>query len=129
MTHRKSYTINDFYQFYLSNIERDTVYDIDYKVYRQIIEDYFKFIADQVIEHSREFKLPCRLGNLSIVKRRPKNFDNKSLRIDYHESAIQGKAVYFINEHSRYQFVATRANKRRLAQIIKNREHDYVEIK
>lgn len=40
MTHRKSYTISDFYQFYLSNIERDTVYDIDYKVYRQIIEDY-----------------------------------------------------------------------------------------
>ena len=34
MTHRKSYTISDFYQFYLSNIERDTVYDIDYKVYR-----------------------------------------------------------------------------------------------
>ena len=144
MTHRKSYTINDFYQFYLSNIERDTVYDIDYKVYRQIIEDYFKFIADQVIEHSREFKLPCRLGNLSIV-----NFDNKSLRIDYHESAIQGKAVYFINEHSdyykfryywskkdslltnktKYQFVASRANKRRLAQIIKNREHDYITIK
>ena len=59
MTHRKSYTISDFYQFYLSNIERDTVYDIDYKVYRQIIEDYFKFISDQVIERSREFKLPC----------------------------------------------------------------------
>lgn len=30
---------------------------------------------------------------------------------------------------TRYQFVATRANKRRLAQIIKNREHDYVEIR
>lgn len=146
---KKSYTIIDFYQFYKSNIEQDTVYDIDYKVYRQIIEDYFRFIAEEVIERSKEFKLPCRLGYLSIVKRQPKHFDNNSLRIDYHESAVQGKAVYFINEHSnyykyryywskkeslltnktRYQFIATRANKRRLAQIIKNREHDYTEIK
>ena len=80
--------------------------------------------------------------------RYPKNFDSKSLRIDYHESKVQGKIVYFLNEHSdyykfrflwskknsllinktRYQFVATRANKRRLAQIIKNKEHDYIEI-
>lgn len=146
---KKSYTITDFYEFYLSQIERDTVYDIDYKTYRHIVEDYFKYIVEEVMDNSREFKLPCRLGNLSIVKRQPKNFDNKSLRIDYHESKIYGKPIYFTNEHSnffkfrflwskkdclltnktKYQFIATRANKRRLAQIIKNREHDYVEIK
>lgn len=50
MTHKKSYTVIDFYQFYLSNIERNTVYDIDYKLYRQIVTDYFKFIAEEVIE-------------------------------------------------------------------------------
>lgn len=146
---KKSYTVIDFYEFYLSYIERDTVYDVEYKVYRQIVEDYFRYIVEEVMEKSREFKLPCRLGNLSIVKRQPKNFDNKSLRIDYHESKIQGKSVYFINEHSnyykfrflwskkdcllinktRYQFVASRANKRKLAQIIKNKEHDYMTIK
>lgn len=149
MTNKKSYTIIDFYQFYISNVEKDTVYSVEYKVYRSIVEDYFKYIIQEVMENSKEFRLPCRLGYLSIVKRQPKNFDNKSLRIDYHESAIQGKAVYFINEHSnyfkyrflwskkeslltnktKYQFVATRANKRRLAQIIKNREHDFTEIK
>lgn len=146
---KKSYTISDFYEFYLSYIERETVYDVDYKTYRQIVEDYFKYIVEEIMENSREFKLPCRLGNLSIVKRQPKNFDNKSLRIDYHESKIYGKPIYFTNEHSnffkfrflwskkdclltnktKYQFIATRANKRRLAQIIKNREHDYVEIR
>lgn len=146
---KKSYTVIDFYEFYLSYIERGTVYDVEYKVYRQIVEDYFRYIVEEVMEKSREFKLPCRLGNLSIVKRQPKNFDNKSLRIDYHESKIQGKPVYFINEHSnyykfrflwskkdcllinktRYQFVASRANKRKLAQIIKNKEHDYMTIK
>lgn len=149
MIDKKSYTIMDFYQFYLSNIDKDTVYDIDYKLYRQVVEYYFKHIVQEIMENSREFKLPCRLGNLSIVKRQPKNFDNKSLRIDYYESKLQNKPVYFINEHSdyykfrflwskkdcllknktKYQFVASRANKRRLAQIIKNREHDYLTIK
>ena len=94
---KKSYTISDFYEFYLSYIERETVYDVDYKTYRQIVEDYFKYIVEEIMENSREFKLPCRLGNLSIVKRQPKNFDNKSLRIDYHESKVQGKAVYLMN--------------------------------
>lgn len=146
---KKSSTIIDFYNFYLSQIDRDTVYDIDYKVYRGIVEDYFKYIVEEIMDKSKEFKFPCRLGTLTIVKRQPNNFDNKSLRIDYHESKIQGKAVYFINEHSdyykyrflwskkdclltnktKYQFVATRANKRRLAQIIKNKEHDYTPIK
>lgn len=146
---RKSHTVMDFYKFYLTQIERETVYDVEYKLYRQIVEDYFRYIVEQIMDNSREFKFPCRLGNLSIVKRQPKNFDNKSLRIDYHESKIQGKAVYFTNDHSnffkfrfywnkqsslltnktKYQFIATRANKRRLAQIIKNKEHDYIEIK
>ena len=140
---RKSYTIADYYVSYKNYIEQDTVYDIPYSTFRNIVSDYFKYIQQEVIEGSKEFKLPCRLGTLCIVKRQPKNFDSKSLRIDYHESK-----VYFLNEHSdyykfrflwskknsllinktRYQFVATRANKRRLAQIIKNKEHDYIEI-
>lgn len=144
----KSYTIKDFYERYIQNIEQNTVYDIPYSQYRSIVEDYFKYIVDQVLEQSKEFKLPCRLGTLCIVKRQPQNFDNRSLRIDYHESKKQNKIVYFINEHSdyfkyrcyynkqncllpnktKYQFIMTRANKRRLAQIIKNKEHDYVEI-
>lgn len=145
---RKSYTITDYYLSYTDYIEKDTVYDIPYSVFRDIVTDYFKYIKYEVIENSKEFKLPCRLGTLCIVKRQPKNFNSKSLRIDYHESKVQGKAVYFLNEHSnyykfrlhwskkesllinktKYQFILTRANKRRLAQIIKNKEHDYIEI-
>lgn len=145
---RKSYTIADYYVSYKNYIEQDTVYDIPYSTFRNIVSDYFKYIQQEVIEGSKEFKLPCRLGTLCIVKRQPKNFDSKSLRIDYHESKVQGKIVYFLNEHSnffkfrlhwskkeslltnktKYQFILTRANKRRLAQIIKNKEHDYIEI-
>ena len=145
---RKSYTIADYYVSYKNYIEQDTVYDIPYSTFRNIVSDYFKYIQQEVIEGSKGFKLPCRLGTLCIVKRQPKNFDSKSLRIDYHESKVQGKIVYFLNEHSnffkfrlhwskkeslltnktKYQFILTRANKRRLAQIIKNKEHDYIEI-
>lgn len=149
MTDKKSYTITDFYQYYLQNIDQNTVYEVPYSTYRSILADYFKHLANQIIEKSYEIKLPCRLGTLCIIKKKPKNFNGKSLRIDYHESKEQGKLIYFLNEHSgyykyrffwskqncitpnksKYQFVATRANKRRLAQIIKNKEHDYIEIK
>lgn len=149
MEDKKTYTITDFYQYYLQNIDRDTVYEVPYTTYKSILLEYFKYIASLIMDKSYEVKLPCRLGTISIIKRKPKNFNSKSLRIDYHESAIQNKAIYFINEHSnyykyrfywckqncittnkgKYQFIASRANKRRLAQIIKNKEHDYVEVK
>ena len=114
----KSYTIASFYNDYLGSIERDTVYDIDYNTYRAIVTDYFKHLQHQVIEEGKRIKLPYRLGTLQIIKSKPKYLDKRSLRIDYQATKQTGK----------YQLVATRANKRRLAQIIKNRELDYEEV-
>lgn len=148
MTDTKSHTTKDFYASYKTNIDHDTVYDVDYKVYKQILIDYFKFLRDEVIENSKEIRLPCRLGYLSIIKKKPKTYTSGSLRVDYHATKQYGKVIYHLNEHSdgykyraywskkdslltnktKYQFVLTRYNKRRLAQIIKNREHDFVEI-
>lgn len=144
----KSYTIPSFYNYYLQNIERDTEYDISYQLYKKILVDYFKYIQREVLENSKEFKLPCRLGTIEIVKSRPKEYSGKSLRIDYQATKQEGKLVYLLNEHSdyykyriywnkqqstalnktRYQLIMTRANKRRLAAIIKNKEHDYREL-
>lgn len=148
MKEKASYVIPDFYQYYESNIEKDTVYDVGYTKYKAIVVDYFKYIINQVMEHSAEFKLPCRLGTLSIIKKLPKYYDKRSLRIDYKATKECNKLVFLLNEHSNYfkyrfywnkqdsmitnktwyRFVATRDNKRRLAQIIKNKEHDYIEI-
>ena len=72
MTETKSHTTKDFYAFYKDNIDLNTVYDIDYKTYKQILIDYFKFLRDEVIERSKEIRLPCRLGYLSIIKKKPK---------------------------------------------------------
>lgn len=144
----KSYTIASFYNDYLNSIEPDTVYDIDYTKYRAIVTDYFKHLQHTLIEEGKIIKLPYRMGNVQIIKSRPKHLDKRSLRIDYQATKQENKLILLLNEHSdffkyrywwnkidmivpnksQYQLVATRANKRRLAQIIKNKELDYQEI-
>lgn len=144
----KSYTIASFYNDYLDNIERDTIYDIDYAKYRAIVTDYFLHLQRKLIEEGKMIKLPYRMGNVQIIKSKPKHLDKRSLRIDYQATKQNNKLIFLLNEHSdmfkyrywwnkvdmvvpnksKYQLVATRANKRRLAQIIKNRELDYQEL-
>lgn len=144
----KAYTIASFYNDYLTTIEPDTVYDIDYTKYRAIITDYFKHLQHKLIEEGKMIKLPYRMGNVQVIKKRPKYLDKRSLRIDYQATKQYNKLILLTNEHSdymkyrywwnkidmvvpnksKYQLVATRANKRRLCQIIKNKELDYEEI-
>ena len=64
----KSYTVASFYNDYLNSIEKDTVYDVDYKTYRSIVTDYFRHLQQTVIEEGKLIKLPYRLGNLQIIK-------------------------------------------------------------
>lgn len=144
----KSYTIPSFYNNYKQNIEEGTVYDISYAKYRQIVTDFFQHMRDLLLEESREVKLPYRLGTIQIVKKKPKHLDARSLRIDYQATKQYNKLIFLTNEHSdffkyrihwskhdvitpnkgKYQLVMTRANKRHLAAIIKNKIHDYQEI-
>ena len=144
----KSYTIASFYNDYLDNIEKDTVYDINYTKYRAIVTDYFKYLRQLLIEEGKRIKLPYRMGTVQIVKSRPKHLDKRSLRIDYKATKETGKLIFLLNEHSdffkyrafysklemmvpnksKYQLTLTRANKRRLAALIKSREMDYEEI-
>ena len=144
----KSYTIPSFYNDYLDSIEKDTVYDIPYEQYRKIVTDYFLYLRDELLEKSKCVKLPYRLGSIQIIKSRPKYLDKRSLRIDYQATKQYNKLIFLTNEHSdmfkyriywdkhdmitpnktQYQLIMTRANKRYLAQIIKNKIHDYQEL-
>lgn len=144
----KSYTIASFYNDYLNNIEPDTVYDIDYTKYRAIVTDYFQYLRQRLIEEGKMIKLPYRMGNVQIIKSRPKHLDKRSLRIDYQATKQYNKLILLTNDHSdgfkmrawwnkvdmvvpnksQYQLVMTRANKRRLAQCIKQKLCDYEEI-
>lgn len=144
----KSYTVASFYNDYLDSIERDTVYDIDYTTYRNIVTDYFKHLQQKLIEEGKMIKLPYRMGNVQIIKSKPKHLDKRSLRIDYQATKQYNKLILLDNSHSdgfkmrcwwnktdvmvpnksKYQLVLTRANKRRMAVIIKNRLIDYEEL-
>lgn len=144
----KSYTIASFYNDYLTCIEPDTVYDIDYTKYRAIVTDYFQYLRQRLIEEGKMIKLPYRMGNVQIIKSRPKHLDKRSLRIDYQATKQHNKLILLDNAHSdgfkyrcwynkvdmvvpnksKYQLVLTRANKRHLAALIKSREMDYEEI-
>lgn len=144
---RKSYTITDYYISYKDYIEQGTQYDVDYQTFRSIVTDYFKYIRDEIMLHSKEVKLPCRLGTLQIVKHQPKEFTGKSLRWDWKATKELGKPVYYLNDHcgnfkyrffwskqnciipnkGKYMFIASRANKRNLCKIIMNKQCDYIE--
>ena len=143
-----SYTIPTFYNYYLDEIEKDTIYDIPYTVYKDILIDFFKYLRSSLLEDSKCVKLPNRLGTIQIIKKRPKHYDERSLRIDYQQTKKLNKKIFLTNEHSnyykyrchwnkkdilvknksKYQLVLSRANKRMLAQYIKNNIHDYEEI-
>lgn len=99
---RKSYTTTDFYESYKQYIEPNTPYDIDLQTYKNIINDYFKYIRDEVMYNCKEFKFPCRLGTLQIIKHQPKEFTGKSLRWDWKATKETGKPVYLLNDHSNY---------------------------
>ena len=60
----KSYTIASFYNEYLNDIEKDTIYDIDYTKYRSVVTDYFLHLQQKLIEEGKRIKLPYRMGSL-----------------------------------------------------------------
>ena len=144
----KSYVGADFYKSYMEYVDDNPLYQVEYRKFRDIINDYFRYLRDEIIENGKEVKLPCRMGTLSIVKHKPKEYTGKSLRIDYGESKKLGKMVFHLNEETNgfkyryywnkqnmltrnktyYQLIMTRENKRRLAYILKNRIRDYVEL-
>lgn len=141
----KDYTIKDYYISYINSIEGDGLPLVSYKVYRSIVEEYFKYLADSIIEYGERMLLPARTGELCVIKYKT---NSDSLTYDYQASKKLGKPVWNFNDHSngwkyrfywykknllinnctKYQLVMTRTNKRRLAAIINNKERDYIEL-
>lgn len=143
------YTIPDIYPDYKNNVESDSMYDIPYNTYRAVIEMYFKEVLNILFEKSLSFKFPASLGTFQIVKkkRNPKSKLTGSRYINWFDTIKYGKRIFYTNEHSegfryffmwikdgktknisKYKFVPTRTNKRKLAYYIKNRIRDYFEV-
>lgn len=91
--------------------------------------------------------MPYGLGFIQVGKYKPKSLTQKSLSVDYKASKEYDKTIYHLNEHSdgykyrlywskiprtfpdryKYQLCFVRQNKRRLAQLIFNKQ-DYLDI-
>ena len=121
--------------------------EVPYELYKRILDEMCNVILEHVLNRSEGFKMPYGLGFIQVGKYRPKNLDVHSLSVDYKSSDIYGKRIYHLNEHSdgykyrlywskiprtfpdryKYQLGFVRQNKRRLAQLIFNKQ-DYIDI-
>jgi hypothetical protein len=139
--------IHDIYDFYFSKLKGNELYDVDYKIYRDIINKYFYVISKEILYGAYEMKFPHRLGSLRIIKRKVDINKLTKFGIDWVETVKNHKVIYYLNSHSKnyiyrykwikgnmttpnlyfYKFVSSRANKRELAKIIKSKQCDYFE--
>lgn len=151
------YSKKDMYTDYIKDKERNSPYWVTIEEYNSICALYYKAIMGKVILESKVIKLPFRMGNIQVGKRKPAmlsgartslEFPMNALSIDWKESKRLGKWVRHINDHTSgfkyrffwskrtcmvvnkefYRLVFTRANKRLLAKVIKSGNVDYLEL-
>lgn len=121
--------------------------EVDYELYKRILDEMCRIILDAVLNSSDGFKMPYGLGFMQVGKYKPKTLSGESLSVDYKASREYDKRIYHLNEHSngykyrlywskiprtfpdryKYQLCFVRQNKRRLAQLIFNKQ-DYLDI-
>ena len=139
MKNKKSITFKDMYG--------KMPIDVDYSLYKRVLEEMCNVILEHIFERSEGFKMPYGLGFIQIGKYKPKTLTDKSLSVDYKASEEYDKRIYHLNEHSdgykfrlywskiprtfparyKYQLGLVRQNKRKLAQLIFNKQ-DYINI-
>lgn len=121
--------------------------EVDYGLYKRILDTMCSVILEHVLNRSEGFKMPYGLGYIQVCKYKPKSFTPQSLSVDYKASKEYDKRIYHLNEHSdgykyrlywskiprtfpdRYKYTLglIRQNKRKLAQLIFNKQ-DYINI-
>ena len=139
------YTTIDFYNAYISDVDINSPYYVEYLEYSNIIKDYMKLLASEIIDNAGI--VVYRLGSLRVVKLNSSLSRNRKFSMDYSLTQKYGKPIYHLNEHSGgykymfkwdklnsivknkslYRFIPTRTNKRKLAFNIKNSIIDYFE--
>ena len=119
--------MSDFYKHYCLTtfkekkggrtiVHDNSMYAIDRATYGQIVEFFHSRITDEIMLDNFEFKMPARMGTLSIRKRKPKlRFDEEgklinTMPIDWKatnelweedpESKEKKKLVRHMNEHT-----------------------------
>lgn len=141
----QSRTIASFFLDYDTFVTENQLMDVDFKTFKGILTDYFEHLANEVIECGKIVVLPAQCGEISI---RRYVCNTRLLQFDYKSAKEQGAPAWHFNDHTngfrykfywdkrrlrvknctKYQLSFVRANKRRLAAILKRRERDYLEL-
>jgi len=141
------YTYIDTYKVYVEDIDKESPYYISYEEYRDICRRFYKAVMKEIMDRGYTFKMPFNLGTIHIDKKKIRIDNKRKLAIDWELTNKHGKVIYHLNEHSRgfryifhwgrwthtlknknfYRFVPSRANKRKLAKMIKSGDYDYFE--
>jgi len=140
------YNIKDMYEGYKNQVEPHSPYDVTYKEFMNILNDYLKGISEGILAGKGSYKIPFNLGYIDITK--SKVDLTKLKRVDWKATVETGKTIYHLNEHSDgfdyktewtrisntarnsrlYVYSPTRKMKRTLAKLIKNKEFDTYEF-
>lgn len=144
---RDAYTIKDFYKFYMDEVKDNPLYEVDSKLFKELVYNFYRRMMDHVLYDGGKFHLPYQLGTIRVIKRKVNPKYINIMNIDWVETKKAGKWIYHLNEHSnyykylfhwdkydsvltnltKYRLPMTRNNKRILAQLIKSGEQDYYE--
>ena len=136
---KQSITFRDMY--------KELPIEANYSLYKRVLDEMCKVILEHVLNGSEGFKMPYGLGFIQVGKYLPKTLSADSLSVDYKASKLYDKRIYHLNEHSdgykyrlfwskiprtfpdryKYQLSLVRQNKRKLAQLIFNKQ-DYIDI-
>ena len=140
-----AYTFKDMYKEYIK--DKEGPYAIPYSDFVDICEEFYKGISEYILDGGM-YILPYKLGTLSVIKKKPAKMSKIATPVNWVETNKLGKQVLETNDHSNYyrfqfkwtklqasyvkninmyQLIFTRANKRKLASIIKSGEYSYFE--
>jgi len=138
-----TYTFRDMYKEYIK--DKEGPYAISYKDFVDICSEFYREVAAHILDGGL-YIMPYKLGTLSVIKRPPAKLAKIATPVNWVETNKLGKQVLETNDHSnyyrfgfkwtktnyvsnirKYQVIFTRANKRKLASIIKSGEYDYFE--
>ena len=133
------YTFPDMYKEYIK--DKEGPYAVSYTDFVDICSEFYKGISEYILDGGL-YRMPYKLGTLAVVKKVNIKFSTKASPINWVETVKLGRRVFETNDHSnhyrfgfkwaktnfvsnitKYQLIFTRANKRKLASIIK--EGDY----
>jgi len=139
--------LRDSFKAFNKDQSPESLFFIDYKTYRSVCEKFNKKVVEDILYNAGDFKLPYRLGEIRIQKKKMK-FDTSKMKINWKATKESGFRVYHMNDHrdnyryrwywrkknvivqnkTLYSFIPSRANKRELAKLLKtDKSIDYFE--